>query len=167
MKMLDQFINQISIGKTYKLSKRWSLLHDRGVIIAMKDIEVSKKTIDIYPNKSVYFNNKKYDIIIDDDFRKTTDCKDEELVDWSVFKNRKLQIRIWKKGDVFQPLGMKTEKKVSDFLINEKIDSFSKKNQSVLTVDDKIAWICGIRISEWAKITDETNKKAILRFSPI
>ena len=62
---------------------------------------------------------------------------------------------------------MKTEKKVSDFLINEKIDSFSKKNQSVLTVDDKIAWICGIRISEWAKITEETNKKAILRFSPI
>ena len=167
LKMLDQFINKISIGKIYKLSKRWSLLHDRGVIIAMKNIEVSKNIIDIYPNKSVYFNNKKYDIIINDDLPKTNDYKDEELVDWSVFKNRKLQIRIWKKGDVFQPLGMKTEKKVSDFLINEKIDSFSKKNQSVLTVDDKIAWICGIRISEWAKITDETNKKAILRFSPI
>ena len=167
LKMLDQFINKISIGKIYKLSKRWSLLHDRGVIIAMKNIEVSKNIIDIYPNKSVYFNNKKYDIIINDDLPKTTDYKREELVDWSVFKNRKLQIRIWKKGDVFQPLGMKTKKKVSDFLINEKIDSFSKKNQSVLTVDDKIAWICGIRISEWAKITDETNKKAILRFSPI
>ena len=167
LKMLDQFINKISIGKIYKLSKRWSLLHDRGVIIAMKNIEVSKNIIDIYPNKSVYFNNKKYDIIINDDLPKTTDYKDEELVDWSVFKNRKLQIRIWKKGDVFQPLGMKTEKKVSDFLINEKIDSFSKKNQSVLTVDDKIAWICGIRISEWAKITEKTNKKAILRFSPI
>ena len=167
LKMLDQFINKISIGKIYKLSKRWSLLHDRGVIIAMKNIEVSKNIIDIYPNKSVYFNNKKYDIIINDDLPKTTDYKREELVDWSVFKNRKLQIRIWKKGDVFQPLGMKTKKKVSDFLINEKIDSFSKKNQSVLTVDDKIAWICGIRISEWAKITEETNEKAILRFSPI
>ena len=167
LKMLDQFINQISIGKTYKLSKRWSLLHDRGVIIAMKNIEISKNIIDIYPNKSVYFNNNKYDIIINDDMPKTTDYKDEELVDWSVFKNRKLQIRIWKKGDVFQPLGMKTKKKVSDFLINEKIDSFSKKNQCVLTVDEKIAWICGIRISEWAKITEETNEKAILKFSPI
>lgn len=167
LKMLDQFINKISIGKIYKLSDRWSLLHDRGVIIGMKDVEVSKNIMDIYPNKTIYFNNNKYDIIINNDLLQPKDCKNEELVDWSIFKNKKLQIRIWKKGDVFQPLGMKNKKKVSDFLISEKIDSFSKKNQCVLTVDKEIAWVCGIRISEWARITEDTNEKAILKFSPI
>ena len=167
LKMLDQFINKISIGKIYKLSDRWSLLHDRGVIIGMKDVEVSKNIMDIYPNKTIYFNNNKYDIIIINDLLQPKDCKNEELVDWSIFKNKKLQIRIWKKGDVFQPLGMKNKKKISDFLISEKIDSFSKKNQSVLTVDEEIAWVCGIRISEWARITEDTNEKAILKFSPV
>ena len=143
------------------------MLHDRGVIIGMKDVEVSKNIMDIYPNKTIYFNNNKYDIIINNDLPQPKNCKNEELVDWSIFKNKKLRIRIWKKGDVFQPLGMKNKKKISDFLISEKIDSFSKKNQSVLTVDEEIAWVCGIRISEWARITEDTNEKAILKFSPV
>ena len=75
-----------------------------------------------------------------------------------------LEIRVWKKGDVFQPLGMKNIKKVSDFLINEKIDNFSKKHQSVLTVDGKIAWVCGLRISDWVKVTEKTKEKAKLTF---
>ena len=62
---------------------------------------------------------------------------------------------------------MKNKKKISDFLIKEKIDSFSKKTQSVLTVDGKIAWVCGLRISEWAKITKHTTRKALLTFSPL
>ena len=61
---------------------------------------------------------------------------------------------------------MKNKKKISDFLINEKIDSFSKKSQSVLTVDGEIAWVCGLRISEWAKITKHTKRKALLTFTP-
>ncbi len=69
-------------------------------------------------------------------------------------------------GDVFQPLGMENKKKISDFLINEKIDNFSKKTQSVLTVDGEIAWVCGLRISEWAKITRYTKEKALLKFTP-
>jgi len=166
LKMLDQFINKISIGKTYELPNGWLILHDRGVLIGMKKIEISKSIIDISPNKTIIFNNNKYDIIINNDRCEITDSKNEELVDWSVFKNKKLQIRLWEKGDVFQPLGMKNKKKISDFLSNEKLDSISKISQSVLTADGEIAWVCGLRISEWAKITKETNEKAILKFNP-
>ena len=40
---------------------------------------------------------------------------------------------------------MKNKKKVSDFLIDEKINNISKKYQSVLTVDGEIAWVCGLK----------------------
>lgn len=167
MKMLEQFMSKISVGKTFKLTNRWSLLHDRGFIIAKKNIIIdSKHEAVITPNKAIFFNNMKYHIITNESQAKFSNSKNEELVDWSKFKNKKLQIRIWNQGDIFQPLGMENKKKISDFLINEKIDNFSKKTQSVLTVDGEIAWVCGLRISEWAKITPYTKEKACLKFTP-
>ena len=168
LKMLEQFLNRISVGKTFKLINRWSLLHDRGLIIAKKNIKIdTKHETYIKPNKTVFFYNMMYHIIINENQVELSNSKNQELVDWSKFKNKILKIRLWNEGDVFQPLGMKNKKKISDFLINEKIDSFSKKTQSVLTVDGEIAWVCGLRISEWAKITNYTKQKALLIFTPV
>ena len=168
LKMLEQFLKRVSVGKTFNLINQWSLLHDRGLIIAKKNtiIDLRHETY-IRPNKTVFFCNMMYQIIINENHAELSNSKNQELVDWSKFKNKKLKIRIWREGDVFQPLGMKNKKKISDFLINEKIDSFSKKTQSVLTVDGKIAWVCGLRISEWAKITKHRKRKALLTFSPV
>ena len=168
LKMLEQFLNRVSVGKTFNLINQWSLLHDRGLIIAKKNtINDSKYETYIRPNKPVFFKNMIYKIIINENHAEISNSKNQELVDWSKFKNKKLKIRIWNEGDVFQPLGMKNKKKISDFLINEKIDSFSKKTQSVLTVDGEIAWVCGLRISEWAKITKHTKQKALLTFTSV
>ena len=57
---------------------------------------------------------------------------------------------------------MKGHQKISDFLINEKVDCIDKESQSVLTVNGKIAWVCGKRISNWVKITPNTNQIAVL-----
>ncbi len=168
LKMLEQFLNTVSIGKTFKITKRWLLLHDRGKIIARKNMRIdSKHEADITLNKATLFCNRMYTITVNDSQSKFSNSKDQELVDWSMLKNKKLKIRLWNKGDVFQPLGMKNKKKISDFLINEKIDNISKKTQSVLTVDGEIAWVCGLRISEWAKITKYTKQKALLTFKPV
>ena len=168
LKMLEQFMNRVSVGKTYRLTNRWSLLHDRELIIAKENIKIDlKPETDIIPNKVTFFYNMQYHITTNESQAKFSNSKNEELVDWAKFKNKKLQIRIWNQGDVFQPLGMKNKKKISDFLINEKIDSISKKTQCVLTVDGEIAWVCGLRISEWAKITQFTKEKALLTFTPV
>ena len=167
LKMLEQFLNRVSVGKTFSLINRWSLLHDRGFIIAKKTIKTeSIKETHITPNKTVFFCNMIYNIITNGKQAQLSKSKNREIVDWSKFKNKKLRIRIWTDGDVFQPLGMKNKKKISDFLINEKIDNISKKTQSVLTVDGEIAWVCGLRISDWAKITKDTKQKALLTIKP-
>ena len=90
-----------------------------------------------------------------------------ETINWSILKNRKLEIRTWKKGDSFQPLGLDGHQKISDFLINEKVDRLAKESQSVLTADGKIVWVCGRRISDWVKVTKSTAETACLICQPI
>ena len=69
-----------------------------------------------------------------------------------------LLIRKWQQGDYFQPLGMTGFKKVSDFLIDEKIPVHEKENTWLLCSGNKIVWIMGHRIDNRFKITDKTGK---------
>ena len=69
-----------------------------------------------------------------------------------------LQIRTWQEGDRFNPLGMQTEKKISDFLIDKKVPFALKKEVKVLVSGNKIAWILGMRIADWAKVSPSTKK---------
>jgi tRNA(Ile)-lysidine synthase len=68
-----------------------------------------------------------------------------------------LQWRKWKEGDSFQPLGMKGKKKVSDFLIDEKISLTDKQSVTVLTSGGEIVWVVGKRIDDRFKIGAQTK----------
>jgi tRNA(Ile)-lysidine synthase len=69
-----------------------------------------------------------------------------------------LVTRRWKEGDAFQPLGMKGKKKVSDFLIDEKISLLEKQSVTVLVSGDDIVWLVGLRIDDRFKITSATRR---------
>ena len=69
-----------------------------------------------------------------------------------------LILRKWKKGDHFQPLGMKGIKKVSDFLIDKKIPLAEKDEIYVLVSDGKIIWLIGQRMAESVKIDRRTQE---------
>ena len=68
-----------------------------------------------------------------------------------------LVIRHWKKGDRFIPLGMKGQKKLSDFMIDEKIPLNLKKRIFVVESGGKIVWVVGYRIDERFKVTENTK----------
>ena len=69
-----------------------------------------------------------------------------------------LKIRNWKHGDWFCPLGMKQKKKLSDFMIDEKIPLNLKERVLVLTSGDSIVWVVGHRIDNRYKITESTTE---------
>ncbi|WP_462248121.1 tRNA lysidine(34) synthetase TilS [Ekhidna sp.] len=75
-----------------------------------------------------------------------------------------LRVRRWEKGDRFQPLGMKGEKKVSDFLIDEKVPLSVKKSVLVVESAGEIIWVVGKRISENYKIKSNTSEALKLTF---
>jgi hypothetical protein len=57
---------------------------------------------------------------------------------------------------------MQGHQKVSDFLINQKVENFQKKKQYVMTADNEIIWICGLRISNTVKVKNSTVATAYL-----
>jgi len=69
-----------------------------------------------------------------------------------------LSLRTWKNGDTFQPLGMKGQKKVSDFLNDIKINNLEKKNIQVLISGNEIIWIINHRLANSIKINNNTKK---------
>ncbi|WP_372949081.1 tRNA lysidine(34) synthetase TilS [Mariniphaga sp.] len=69
-----------------------------------------------------------------------------------------LLIRKWKQGDYFQPLGMTGFKKISDFLIDEKIPIHQKENTWLLCSGQKVVWVMGHRIDNRFKITEKTKQ---------
>ncbi len=69
-----------------------------------------------------------------------------------------LQLRPWKAGDWFYPLGMEHRKKLSDFLIDRKVPRRRKASVYVLTSEENIVWVVGWRIDHRYRVTEQTQK---------
>lgn len=118
-------------------------LGQETVIFDNKEIHISQKT-----NFNISFPESKKIVFIDSD----------KLI-------FPLKLRVWRQGDKFIPLGMKGQKKISDFLINQKTPLSDKSDVFVLiNGDHKIIWVLGLRLDDRFKITEETKKLTTFEF---
>jgi tRNA(Ile)-lysidine synthase len=78
-----------------------------------------------------------------------------------------LEIRLWKAGDRFIPLGMKGKKKLSDFMIDEKIPVNLKQRMPVILSEESVIWLVGQRIDERFKIMPDNCQILKITFEPI
>lgn len=69
-----------------------------------------------------------------------------------------LQLRGWKVGDWFIPLGMRGKKKISDFMIDKKFSLVEKERVIILKSNDEVVWLMGHRMDDRFKVTDKTNR---------
>ena len=161
---LRTFVTNAKIGQIYRLPNNWQLLKDRRQFILNKTKVKQKKPIVVYPNIKV--NNGDFMFIWKTDIRleSVSDNRDTELIDANKINCQTLTLRPWLPGDRFHPFGMIGTKKISDYLIDEKVDLFSKENQWVLLDGGEIIWLCGHRISDEVKITDKSTDYAKLIF---
>ncbi|MBP3775085.1 MAG: tRNA lysidine(34) synthetase TilS [Bacteroidaceae bacterium] len=78
--------------------------------------------------------------------------------------NFPLQMRRIRKGDSFQPFGMKGRKLVSDYLTDLKMPRLLRQRQWVVCSGGEIVWLVGLRISGRYAVTAETQKVLLLRW---
>ncbi|MBI4318890.1 MAG: tRNA lysidine(34) synthetase TilS [Chloroflexi bacterium] len=75
-----------------------------------------------------------------------------------------LIVRRRRPGDRFRPLGMKQEKTLQDFLVDEKVPRDRRDDVPIVASPERIIWVVGLRIDETAKVTPETRTVLHLQF---
>jgi tRNA(Ile)-lysidine synthase len=73
-----------------------------------------------------------------------------------------LILRRWKHGDSFYPYGLNRRKKLSDFLIDEKVSLPEKENTWLICSHGKIVWVVGHRIDHRFRITNRTTHLLVI-----
>lgn len=74
-----------------------------------------------------------------------------------------LRVRTFRPGDRFIPLGMKGEKKLSDFFIDLKVPREQRGRIPLVISGGEICWVAGFRVAEGFRVRAETKKTLLLR----
>lgn len=158
VKRLLELIEKQS-GLSIELSEKIVALKDRNnLIISRKSSIINLNSHNINVGKEIKTKLGTISIkTLDKKKIRYTKNSDIEYISGDNLSNN-FVIRKWKPGDKFYPLGMMGEKKVSDFLIDIKMNRFDKQKQLVLAQKDNIIWLIGKRIDNRVKITNETKK---------
>ena len=69
-----------------------------------------------------------------------------------------LSVRTRSPGDQFQPLGMEASAKLQDVLVNARVARGERDGLPLVTCDAGIAWVVGVRIAHWARVTEATKR---------
>ncbi len=146
------------VGSRQSLKNKVKAIRERDFLIICKEKISKQNQILIKAGEEKEFNSHKIRIskVDQSDFKLTSD-KNIEYVNGDL-TGKIFVIRKWKAGDKFQPIGMSGTKKISDFLNDIKVAAKEKKNQYVLTSENRIVWVIGKRLDDRFKITPETKK---------
>ena len=157
---IDSIFNVIDSGSGKSFySKKYFLVKNRNKLCISKLIK--DRIIEISKDKNNIKDPIKMSLKFVDNF-KLNEIKNKKV---AVLNYDKLEfpltIRNWKEGDWFIPSGMKGNKKLSDYFIDNKFSLIEKKRCFVLCSNNEIVWIVGHRFDERYKFVDGLEKAYI------
>jgi len=77
-----------------------------------------------------------------------------------------LWVRGRRPGDRFQPLGMAHEKRLQDFLVDARVPRAARARLPLVLTGERIAWVVGQRIADWARVRPDSTGALHLAFEP-
>ena len=168
-KQVDRVLDLVEtsqVGKRVNLKNGyWAELNSKHLVVFKKQPNKYKISIKFPGEFKLNGYNLKAQIIerkkLPEKIR--TKSENQAYLDWEKLKTP-FNLRCYLQGDKFRPLGMKGNKKLSDFFTDSKIPRHQREETLLLTSKGKIAWIVGQRISDEFKITNKTKKVLALQF---
>jgi tRNA(Ile)-lysidine synthase len=164
-----QLAEQNISGRKVVLPNGFAVRHEYGNLIfarakesAPPDARIAKSTKIEVPGRTRFGKSLVEATVFESGKGKFEKFKGEKknLVEWFDFDkvNFPLKVRFREAGDRFWPLGLAGEKKVGKFLTAVRVPQELRRKTLIVTDSEKIIWVWPIRISEQAKVTDETGK---------
>lgn len=146
-------------GTIIDLTENYQAIRERKSIIIYQNspIEAEVQLI-LKPGEKVYFNGVEIGIEEVNKFVKQTEPDGKTEYFSLDATDASFVVRYWRKGDNFVPLGRKSKKNISEFLIDRKVSSFKKKEQLIVENRNNIVWVVGLRLDNRYKITNETKR---------
>lgn len=156
-------------GSWVAISKEHVVFRDRENLVMRKSEPVPEFRITVQPNHRYEFNKFRFSSqVLNQEQIKVGNNANAEYIDADRVNGEELVLRTWSDGDAFVPLGMKTKKKISDFFVDAKIPIYEKHHIPILeTKKGEVVWVCGQRIDDRFKITNETKRVLKLEFSRV
>jgi tRNA(Ile)-lysidine synthase len=154
-------------GSWVAISKEYVVFRDRENLVMRKTEPIIEFKIPVQPNHRYEFNRFRFSSeLLDEKNIDFHGSGEAEYVDADRIAGGDLVLRTWSNGDAFVPLGMKAKKKISDFFVDAKIPLYEKHLFPILeTREGEVVWVCGQRIDDRFKITDQTRRVLRLQFS--
>ena len=156
---LDRFFESASVGDIINLPNGYRLLKDRHRLLLKHDgFDNIPASISVKSSLVVGIEVGAYHFSMEqaDSPANFSEDLSTELVDGSLL-GESLRLRKWQAGDWMIPLGLSRRKKVSDILIDQRVNRFEKEVQYVLTSRGNIVWLCGRRLDDRFKIMPQTS----------
>ncbi|HUP45864.1 MAG TPA: tRNA lysidine(34) synthetase TilS [Thermoanaerobaculia bacterium] len=147
-----------SVGDIRRISvtRELELVHRRGALVLRRRPEPATGfEIELVPGTSAFIS----------EIGKTISIRAAARPDSSLTRGRtqlfqlpegaepRFIIRSRRPGDRFQPLGLRHDKKLKDFLIDRKIDAEVRDRLPLLLWNGEIVWVAGVEVSERFKVT--------------
>lgn len=150
-------------GKIF-YSSTHRLIRDREVLI-VSQAEVSKEEIEVHIDDGVAQIVEPIALsfkVIDNDSSFTIPkSADVAALDFCKL-HFPLTLRPWREGDWFIPFGMKGRKKISDFLVDQKVPLHRKQSVYVLESKGDIVWVVGFRVDNRYKLEENSQRVYLL-----
>ena len=154
-------------GKTF-YSNQYQLIKDRDYWLLRANEVVNFEPVLIYPetrNLEIPSDKKLRIEVMEGGIEKLDSLKKTKAIFFDFDKLKfPILLRKWQQGDVIQPFGMTGTKKISDILIDSKIDRFAKENILVLESEEKILGIIGLKSSRHHSVDADTKQIWVLHF---
>jgi tRNA(Ile)-lysidine synthase len=74
----------------------------------------------------------------------------------------RLRVRTWREGDRMRPLGLDGSKTLQDLFSDAKVPRSLRRSLPVVVAGDRIAWVAGVAVSDEFKLSDDTERAALI-----